>query len=128
MDIHAQIKEAAGPLEIIGEETYSRTFILKSSFSGFDGHFPNNPILPGVLQIILGETSILEALEKKKLNQTFAIKNVTRCKFLRPITPGEVILLNFTIQKDQLDYTCMCSLSIGTSKATSYQLTFSPRV
>ncbi|SMF20961.1 hypothetical protein [Desulfovibrio gilichinskyi] len=128
MDIHAQIKEAAGPLEIIGEETYSRTFLFKSSFSGFDGHFPNNPILPGVLQIILGEISSLEALEKKNSSQTFAIKNATRCKFLRPITPGEIILLNFTIKKNQSDYTCMCSLSIGTSKAASYQLTFAPRV
>jgi 3-hydroxyacyl-[acyl-carrier-protein] dehydratase len=62
----------------------------------FQGHFPNMPIMPGVL--------ILEALAQtggiyinlKGYNQLCALLNINNAKFRRPVTPGDILTLHVT--------------------------------
>lgn len=58
----------------------------------FDGHFPNMPIMPGVLQIEAaaqaGAILCKELLPETKLAVLLNIKNA---KFRRPVVPGDVL-------------------------------------
>lgn len=50
----------------------------------FDGHFPNNPITPGVVQIQLAK-EILEL----HYNKTFKLNTIGRCRFVAILNPAE---------------------------------------
>ena len=57
----------------------SGTLTIADDHPAFAGHFPGNPVLPGVvlLDLILAEAAIT------------AIAGIIRLKFLRPVRPGE---------------------------------------
>ena len=65
----------------------SGTLIIAADHPAFAGHFPGNPMLPGVvlLELILAAAGIA------------AIGGVTRLKFLRPVGPGERIDYTLTL-------------------------------
>jgi len=50
----------------------------------FNGHFPDNPILPGVLQMAL----VMETAQKLLCTQ-LEITEVKQSKFRTPVTPGD---------------------------------------
>ena len=54
----------------------------------FDGHFPGTPVLPGV--VLLDET--IRALERAAGGAPSCWR-VASVKFLRPVAPGEALLL-----------------------------------
>ena len=72
---------------------------LNSSHRIFDGHFPNNPVTPGVVQL-----QIVKELLEKGLNRECILKEVGRCKFLAILNPNDTpeILINikYTIEDD----------------------------
>ena len=57
-------------------------FCFSPDFRGFQGHFPGNPVLPGIVQILMAEVTAGRGNDP-------ALKEVARCKFLRPVSPGE---------------------------------------
>ena len=59
------------------------SFTPPADFPAFRGHFPGNPILPGIAQITLVQ-EILSLAMKKKLELT----EIKRVKFLHPVSPG----------------------------------------
>ncbi len=59
----------------------------------FDGHFPNNPILPGVLQIDWAITAAADAFEA---TPPTGFARMSQIKFLHPISPGNWLKLNLT--------------------------------
>jgi beta-hydroxyacyl-ACP dehydratase FabZ len=64
----------------------------------FQGHFPNNPIMPGVLIIeamaqvggVLARMSILDALDRETRDSIFFV-SMDAVKFRRPVIPGDQI-------------------------------------
>ena len=67
----------------------------------FQGHFPGEPIMPGVLQIeALAQTAGILALEdaagKDKLAFFMTINNA---KFRKPVVPGDQLLFYVTVTK-----------------------------
>jgi 3-hydroxyacyl-[acyl-carrier-protein] dehydratase len=67
----------------------------------FQGHFPNYPVMPGVLQIeALAQTGAVAALVlpeyKHKLLLFAGIDNV---RFKRPVVPGDVLRLEMQMEK-----------------------------
>lgn len=48
----------------------------------FKGHFPDNPITPGVVQV-----KIVEEILKEHLKRTLKLKKLGRCKFLAIMNP-----------------------------------------
>lgn len=125
MELKKHIINCATPLKEI-DQGYACAFIFPPSFPGFDGHFPGNPVLPGVIQVLLGEMSSLEILNKEFSNEQLILASVTRCKFLRPIKPDEEITLNFSIKTKPQKHISICALTVGNELAASYQLIFSP--
>ena len=53
-------------------------------FPGFDGHFPGNPIVPGVCLIAAARVFAEEVLMR-----SLAITEIRQCRFRRPVQTGE---------------------------------------
>ena len=61
----------------------------------FSGHFPNVPIMPGVLVIeAMAQTGGILVHQKGYVGKIAVLLNVTSAKFRRPIYPGDVIYLH----------------------------------
>ena len=59
------------------------SFTPPADFPPFNGHFPGNPILPGIAQIAL----ITEILNRADASGGYTLDTVKRVKFLAPILP-----------------------------------------
>lgn len=59
----------------------------------FEGHFPDMPILPGVVQL-----QIVKELLQFHLNALVRVKDMKTCKFLKIINPKEVNTLQIEIK------------------------------
>ncbi|WP_320172118.1 3-hydroxyacyl-ACP dehydratase [Maridesulfovibrio sp.] len=123
MELRQHIAACSGHLEQIGAG-YRREFNFPESFPGFDGHFPGNPILPGVIQTLLGEICSFEALEKEYPGEKMRLETVTRGKFMRPVKPGEKLTLDLSLKTKDAKRISICTLRVYGETAASYQLIF----
>ena len=58
----------------------------------FKGHFPNTPIMPGVLIIeAMAQTGGILVHQKGYQNKIAVLLNISVAKFRRPIYPGDII-------------------------------------
>ena len=74
--------------EIIGQKNVT----INEYF--FNGHFPNVPIMPGVLVIeAMAQTGGILVHQKGYVEKTAVLLNISNAKFRRPIFPGDVINL-----------------------------------
>ena len=78
-------------MQVTSEKVISR-IRLNSSHKIFSGHFPNNPITPGVVLIQIVK-EILEKFYKKEL----CLLKMSRCKFLKILNPNETPMINIHI-------------------------------
>lgn len=68
----------------------------------FQGHFPNNPVMPGVLIIeAMAQAGALAYFKKTDPKTDIAIANVKSAKFRKPVTPGDSLVMEATIKKDR---------------------------
>lgn len=72
----------------------------------FNGHFPGNPVVPGVIQIeAMGQAgALLAILSGAKADETRSIyvATIDKCKFRRPIVPGDVMDLRAQVLRTRL--------------------------
>ena len=66
-------------------------FHYPASFVGFQGHFPNDPILPGVCLL----QSLRLGLERA-WNSRLKITEILNAKFVAPVHPGDTISFAIT--------------------------------
>lgn len=60
----------------------------------FQGHFPNNPIMPGVLILeALAQTGAVFIHLKGYQDKTAFLLNVNNAKFRHPVKPGDILQL-----------------------------------
>jgi len=83
----------SGPLPD-ADGTNSFEFIFSAADPVFAGHFPGNPILPGVFQLEIARMAA-EWIQ----NRPLAVAEITRAKFQRPILPGENLKLNLKLSE-----------------------------
>ena len=83
--------------QTFNQTTCQADFVFGTNFKGFDGHFPDNPIVPGVLLLKTGH--LLACLQQKKQLPLLAVKTA---KFARTVLPGETICFSWEIAGDRL--------------------------
>ncbi len=60
----------------------------------FLGHFPEAPVMPGVLIIeALAQTGGILVYEKTKTPKIALLLNIVGAKFRRPVVPGDILIL-----------------------------------
>jgi 3-hydroxyacyl-[acyl-carrier-protein] dehydratase len=68
----------------------------------FTGHFPELPIMPGVLQIeAMAQASCLAYMKPGDPEFDFFIASITDAKFRRPVVPGDTLNLRAEVIKDR---------------------------
>lgn len=102
-----------------GEDSLEFRIIFPSSFSAFKGHFPENSILPGVVQLMT-----VQAAMEKKLGLRMILHEISNAKFKAPVLPGEEIMgtLHFILQESACEVSC--SLQHGADKKSDLKLNF----
>lgn len=68
----------------------------------FTGHFPDRPIMPGVLQVEamaqLGGILVLEGASEDARNNFF-FGGIDNCKFRKPVLPGDTLMMRVEVTK-----------------------------
>jgi len=75
------------------ENEINANISLKHDHVIFDGHFPGNPVTPGVIQMQIVK-EILEVYFEKKLQ----LQSMGRCKFLNVLSPIDTKKLDVKIK------------------------------
>ena len=77
------------------------TWKVSSDISYFDGHFPNNPILPAIAYI-----DLCSELLSSSLGKTIRLKAVNAAKFLESVKPHDDLSIELTPSKISNDWSC----------------------
>jgi 3-hydroxymyristoyl/3-hydroxydecanoyl-(acyl carrier protein) dehydratase len=75
----------------------SAEILFPVSFTGFRGHFPGQPILPGVCQISIA-MAMAERLSRKRL----ALVEVVNAKFVSIVRPDQLLQVQCRLAGDML--------------------------
>ena len=85
--------------EELAEGTANFNITINDAHEIFNGHFPDNPITPGVVQMEMIK-ELTSRITKKEMN----LVSMGNCKFLAILNPVEVptvdVVLNYKIQED----------------------------
>lgn len=70
------------------------------------GHFPDNPVVPGVLMIesMAQASAILGKLSKGEKADTCLLTEVTESRFRRIVAPGDVMQIDVRLLKSRKDF------------------------
>ena len=107
------LPQASSPrLSIVTADTQTRhsaTFCVPARHPALAGHFPGNPIVPGVL--VLG--AVISAAEEW-LGATFGVDHLSYAKFLTPLKPDETARIELVLQAPRLEFSvCRGSATIA---------------
>ena len=73
----------------------------------FVGHFPNNPVMPGVLIVeAMGQTGgvlMSKTLNADVTNKTIFFAAIENCRFRSPVKPGDVLKMHVDVIKHRGD-------------------------
>lgn len=83
--------------DVVPHETIRARKAVTGNEAFFSGHFPGNPVVPGVLQIeAMGQAGVLLAIisgAAVDADHTLYVSTLADCKFRRPVVPGDVMEL-----------------------------------
>lgn len=66
------------------------------SFSGFQGHFPNQPVLPAIIQL-----ATVRHISEKAVQFPLTVVQYTRTKFKAMVAPEEKLYVNIQLEKGE---------------------------
>jgi len=94
----------------------------------FTGHFPANPVMPGVLQLeaMAQAAGIVMLRRTGNSGKTAFFMSADKVKFRRPVRPGDQIIINAKITKCRGDKLAAaeCNCTVGGQVVSSAELMF----
>lgn len=114
--VKAEIVRCMSALES-RERTVTSRFRFPADFVGFQGHFPDNKVLPGVCQI----QCALSSLEQAK-HRHAALREVVLAKYFAPVAPGEEITCACSDVLDAGEFTFKTMITRGDTKIAELKL------
>lgn len=88
--------------------TASIEFRFAATDPVFAGHFPKQPLVPGVFQLEMARLGV-EWLSGERLN----VREILKAKFLRPIIPSELVRMNLKVSESDGGIGVRASFSVG---------------
>lgn len=94
---------------IVEVEPNRRIVALKNvtvNESFFQGHFPNRPIMPGVLicEAMAQVGAILAGCSEHDSDKVFVLTGLDRARFKQPVEPGDQLRIELEISKRRKSY------------------------
>src|SRR5438477_7642907 len=87
-------------------------FIFPADDAVFAGHFPGNPILPGVFQLELARMAA-----ETVLKCPLALREISKAKFRLPISPMETIRVELKLAEKDGSIQARAAFSVGLESA-----------
>lgn len=112
-----QISQSALGAIDLREDGCEKSFRFARSFIGFAGHFPDYPILPAILQTLLGQL-----LAEEFLGTSLEFVTLERARFTRQLRPEEAITVVLSCRERSEPLRCQVSLRVGAEAAASFTL------
>ena len=106
-----EIKQCMSDLAETKKDEVTARFLFPADFIGFQGHFPDKPVLPGVCKI-QAVIVMLQAWEKRK----FRLKEIISAKFFSPVSPKEKLVFNYRKQTKNENEVLIKTLVISKDK------------
>ena len=95
--------------------SYSAAITFDPAFTGFDGHFPGNPVVPAVCQL-----SAVEVLAHMALGcQDLKLSTISLMKCRVPLLPNDTAIFIFRILQEANTITVKADISTAKQKNTS---------
>jgi 3-hydroxymyristoyl/3-hydroxydecanoyl-(acyl carrier protein) dehydratase len=92
-------------------------FLFPEDFIGFQGHFPEKKVLPGVCQV----QTALAAVGKARGHE-LVLKEIALAKYFAPVGPGEEILCVCTDVPDEGGVLIKATITKGSLKVSELKL------
>jgi 3-hydroxyacyl-[acyl-carrier-protein] dehydratase len=92
------------------------TFVLNPNHRIFKGHFPGNPVLPGVCMVQMVKDILCNLTEKK-----WFLFEARQIKFLEMIIPNEKDVFSFSLNKDGNNVECLVRASFARDEKTLFK-------
>ena len=94
---------------VIGIEAFQRAIGIKNVTANeafFQGHFPGDPIMPGVLQIeALAQAAavlVMASLKAARAGSSVYFTTIENARFRRPVRPGDRVQLEVEVLRNRL--------------------------
>ncbi|MFM9090944.1 MAG: bifunctional UDP-3-O-[3-hydroxymyristoyl] N-acetylglucosamine deacetylase/3-hydroxyacyl-ACP dehydratase [Verrucomicrobiota bacterium] len=115
-------------LEFIGNDELVAIKNVTINEPYFTGHFPSNPVMPGVLQLEARAQAAGIVMLRRTGNggKTAFFMSADKVKFRRPVRPGDQIIINAKITKVRGDKLAAaeCNCTVGGQVVSSAELMF----
>ena len=96
---------------------YEMTFGFDKSFTGFQGHFPQHPILPAFVQLMTGECAV-----RIRTARNWRLSRIQKAKFLKTILPDQAVSVRWEEQPINNDLRCSFTLLVDNEKAAVFTI------
>jgi 3-hydroxyacyl-[acyl-carrier-protein] dehydratase len=83
-------------------------FLFAATDPVFAGHFPNQPLVPGVFQL---EMARLGA--EWLIGEQLGVREISKAKFLRPIIPAELVRMTLRLSESDGEIAVRATFSVG---------------
>jgi 3-hydroxyacyl-[acyl-carrier-protein] dehydratase len=114
--------DVAGALRRLELGSEAGSFTAEFSFNRrlpvFQGHFPQRPLLPGVLQI-----EMVRYAAEQNLGYPCDIAEISKTKFRGEIKPEDTIIVNVAVSKESHAMKTIGNLLVGQAVAATISLT-----
>lgn len=102
--------------------TATGTVLVDPADPVFAGHYPGFPVLPGVHLIEFADQTLRGWLGADGPDGPVELAAVERCRFLRPVYPGDTVTVELTVDRTDDGLRCSAGVRTGTGPVADIRL------